>query len=127
MKILVLSKDKISQNFFREGILNLQSFHVVGTNSNQDEVTLKERLAFIESHPGDIIIFHALKRSIFAITKEWLPEPTADYPRILYDLSDLIIYTPTLIQSSHGLKNTLIKGSLEKIKFRNDVEFTQKV
>jgi len=123
VKILVLSKDKISQNYFKNSILNLQEFKVIGTNSNQDVVTLKERVNFISSYE-DVIIFHALKHSRFLAGKTWLPEPTADYPKILFELADLIIYTPTLIQSSHGMKNTVIKGNLEKIKLSALSEIT---
>lgn len=123
MKVLILSKDKISQNYFRTEILNLRDFKVIGTNSNQDDVTLKERMAFINSFE-DVIIFHALKHSRYLTVKGWLPEPTADYQKILFELADLIIYTPTLIQASHGMKNTVIKGKVEKINISADAELT---
>jgi hypothetical protein len=123
LKVLILSKDKISQNYFRTEILNLGEFKVIGTNSNQDLVTLNERLAFINSFE-DVVIFHALKQSRYLAGKNWLPEPTADYPKILFELADLIVYTPTLIQTSHGMKNTVIKGKVEKIKISAAAELT---
>lgn len=123
MKILILSKDKISQNYFKSQIQNINEFKVIGTNSNQDESTLNERINYINSFDG-VVIFHALKNSRYVTLKGWLPEPNSDYPKKLFELADLIIYTPTLIQLSHGMKNTVIKGKVEKIKISAEAELT---
>jgi hypothetical protein len=116
MVITVLSRDKISQNMFHARITNIASFVVVGTHGNQDENTFNERLAFIQSQKQDVIVFHALKKSAFAIDKDWQPEPTADFPRALYDASDAVVYTPTLFQSSYGKQLTVLKGDISGLK-----------
>jgi hypothetical protein len=118
MIVTVLSRDKISQNIFKESIAELDKYALLGTHSNQDSKTLKERLNFALDQNKDIIIFHALKRSSFAISKEWIPEPVADYQKELHEISDLLIYTPTLFQSSYGKHLTVIKGDLTKIKLK---------
>ena len=119
MIITVLSRDKISQNLFRTNIQNLTDFVIVGTNSNQSQDTFNERLNFIKSQTKDVIIFHALKRSMFAVSKDWLPEATADYPEILKEVSEVIIYTPTLFQISHGAKLSTLKGDASKLKLQD--------
>lgn len=126
MKVLILSRDKISQNYFKAEIGTLSKFTVIGTNSNQDDATLQERLSYISQHEN-VIIFHALKKSIYLASKEWLPEPTADYQKILFELADVVIYTPTLIQTSHGMKNTVLKGSslVGSLSIKTEMEFKE--
>ena len=119
MIVTVLSRDKISQNIFKESISELDKYALLGTHSNQDSNALKERINFALGQDKDIIIFHALKRSSFAISKEWVPEPVADYQKELYEISDLLIYTPTLFQSSYGKLLTVIKGDITKIKLKS--------
>lgn len=109
MKILVLSKDKISQNMFRSQVKNLADFCNVGTHSNQTTTDLKQRLDFAATQPNTIF-FHALKKSFFVTPPEWLPEPVADYQKILFEECDAIIYTKTLFQ---GGGYVFLKGSLE--------------
>jgi hypothetical protein len=118
MIITILSRDKISQNIFKENILDITNFVTLGTHSNQDSNTLKERINFALGQNKDVLIFHALKRSSFAISKDWNPEPVADYQKELYEISDLLIYTPTLFQSSYGKTLTVIKGDLSLLKLK---------
>lgn len=115
MIITVLSRDKISQNIFKASILNAKDFVIVGTHSNQDSVTFAERLAFIQEQTKDVIVFHALKRSIYSVSKDWLPEPTADYPVGLFVNSVAVIYTPTLFQQSYGMQSQVLKGDLSAL------------
>ena len=112
MIILVLSRDKISQQMFRSSIKGVEHFGVVGTNANQDTVALNERLAFVNSNKAQkpFAIFHALKRTIFATPPEWNPEVGGDYPRDLHDIADVVIYTPSLLHTTHGRLPTLLKG-----------------
>jgi len=121
MIVTVLSTDKITQNLFRSSVKNLSDFVVVGTNSNQDNSTLQERLAFIKSQTQDVIVFHALKRSRFALDTAWEPAAGLDFPKLLSDISDTILYTPSLRQASFGKKLTVIKGTVTKLNF--DVDF----
>ena len=107
MKALILSKDKISQNIFRSRLKNLADFQTVGTHSNQTLEEIKQRLDFAKD---DTIFFHALKKSFFVTATDWLPEPNADYHKLLWEQCDLIIYTKTLFQ---GGGFTVLKGNLE--------------
>lgn len=116
MVITILSRDKISQKMFHSTIQNLMDFVTVGTHGNQDPNTFNERLKFIQNQQKDVLVFHALKKSAFAIDKDWQPEATVDYPRALHDLSDAVLYTPTLFQSSHGKQLAVIKGDISKLK-----------
>jgi hypothetical protein len=120
MVITVLSTDKITQNLFRSTLNNLSDFVIVGTHSNQDNSTLRERLAFIKSQTKDVIIFHALPRSRFALDKDWEPAAGLDFPKLIADLSDTIIYTPSLRQASFGKKVAVIKGTVTNLKIDVD-------
>jgi len=122
MVITVLSRDKISQNLFRASIQNVAEFMVIGTNSNQDFSTLQERLKVMRDQCGgkDVIIFHALKRSIFAVDEKWEPASGLDYPKILKEISDAVIYTPTLRQSSFGKKLAVLKGDVSRLQMDID-------
>jgi hypothetical protein len=108
LKILILSKDKISQNIFRSTIKNISEYQLVGTNSNQSSEDIKQRIALAKN---DCLFFHALKKSFFVTGADWLPEPVADYPKILWETCDLILYTKTLFQ---GGGYTVLKGSVEE-------------
>lgn len=114
MIITILSRDKISQNIFKASIQNLKDFVLVGTNSNQDASTFAERWGYVmaQEQTKNVIVFHALKRSIYSVSKDWLPEPTADYPVELYVNSAAVIYTPTLFQQSYGMQLQVLKGDL---------------
>lgn len=116
MIITVLSRDKISQKMFHATISNLMEFVVIGTHGNQDPDTFNERVKFIQSQQKDVLVFHALKKSAFAIDKDWQPEATVDYPRVLLDISDAVLYTPTLYQNSHGKQLTILKGDTSRLK-----------
>ncbi len=120
MIITVLSNDKITQNLFRSKVQNLSDFVVVGTHSNQDTSTLQERLAFIKTQTKDVIIFHALNRSRFALDKDWEPAAGIDFPKILANVSDTILYTPSLRQASFGKKIAILKGAITNIKIDVD-------
>lgn len=122
MIITVLSRDKISQNLFRAAIKNVGEFMVLGTNSNQDFSTLQERLKVMREQCGgkDVIIFHALKRSIFAVDEKWEPASGLDFPKILNDISDAVIYTPTLRQTSYGKKLAVLKGDTTRLQLDVD-------
>jgi hypothetical protein len=109
LKVLVLSKDKISQNMFRSRIKNLGEWVSVGTHSNQTAEDIRQRLEFSESKPKTLF-FHALKKSFFVTPQEWVPEPVADYPKALWEQCDTIIYTKTLFQ---GGGFHVLKGNLE--------------
>lgn len=109
MKILILSKDKISQSMFKSLIKNISDYSCIGTHSNQTLSDIKQRLDF-SSTKNHTIFFHALKKSFFVTPQEWLPEPVADYPKILFEVCDLIIYTKTLFQ---GGGFVVLKGSIE--------------
>src|SRR5271154_2665929 len=120
MIITVLSTDKITQNLFRSSVQNLSDYTVVGTHSNQDHTTLKERLEFIKKQGRDVIVFHALKHSRFALDKDWEPAAGLDFPKILADNSDTILYTPSLRQASFGKKIAVIKGAITNLKIDID-------
>lgn len=108
MKVLILSKDKISQNMFRSRIKNLGEWSSVGTHSNQTADDVQQRLEFSNSRPNTIF-FHALKKSFFVTPASWVPEPVADYPKVLWEQCDTIIYTKTLFQ---GGGYQVLKGDL---------------
>jgi len=108
LKILILSRDKISQNLFRSRIKNISNYQLVGTNSNQTAEDIKQRLDLAKN---DVIFFHALKKSFFVTEPDWLPEPVADYPKILWGQCDLILYTKTLFQ---GGGYAVLKGSIQE-------------
>ena len=120
MFVTNLSTDKITQNLFRSTIRNLSDFVVVGTHSNQDNTTLQERLAFIKGQNKNVIVFHALKRSRFTLDKDWEPAAGLDFPKLLADLSDTVLYTPSLRQASFGKKVTVIKGAVTNLQFDVD-------
>jgi len=107
MKILILSKDKISQNLFRSRIKDIASFQTIGTNSNQTADDIKQRLDFVKN---DALFFHGLKKSFFVTEPSWLPEPVADYPKILWENCEVILYTKTLFQ---GGGFAVLKGKIE--------------
>jgi hypothetical protein len=107
MKALILSKDKISQNIFRSRLKNLSQFQTIGTHSNQTLEEIRQRLDFAKNNT---VFFHALKKSFFVTPTDWLPEPSADYQKLLWEECDLIIYTKTLFQ---GGGFTVLKGDLE--------------
>lgn len=120
MIVTVLSTDKITQNLFRSSVGNLSDFVVVGTHSNQDITTLRERLDFIKAQTRDVLVFHALPRSRYALDLEWLPAAGLDFPKILADTSDTIIYTPSLRQASFGKKIAVLKGTITNLKIDVD-------
>jgi len=118
MIITVLSRDKLTQNIFKAKIANVNQFCVIGTHSNQDDATLKERISLIENESKirPVIVFHALKRSAFLPGVEWNPEATADYPRSLLDISDVVVYTPNLYQQSYGRPEMVVlKGDASSL------------
>jgi hypothetical protein len=108
MRVLVLSKDKISQNMFRSQIKNISDYTCIGTHSNQTLNDIQQRIEFSESKPNTIF-FHALKKSFFVTSPEWLPEPVADYQKLLFEACDTIVYTKTLFQ---GGGFVVLKGSI---------------
>lgn len=109
MKVLILSKDKISQNMFRSRIKNLGEWSSIGTHSNQTAEDLRQRIEFSGSKPKTLF-FHALKKTFFVTPPEWTPEPVADYPKVLWEHCDTIIYTKTLFQ---GGGFVVLKGSID--------------
>ena len=131
MVVLVLSRDKISQHEFKSKIKGVEQFAVLGTNSNQDKAALDERLTYINASKDQkpVVVFHALKRTIFLVPNEWNPEVGGDYPRDLHDIADVVVYTPGLLHTSYGRTPTLLKGDIETLRniLIDGVEISEKV
>lgn len=118
MVILIVTRDKITQHEFKAKIAGIENYAVVGTNANQDQAALDERIAYVEANKAQksVAIFHALKGTLFKVPPEWNPEVGADYPGDLHDLADFVIYTPGLLHTTHGRTPTVLKGDLELLK-----------
>lgn len=87
-------------------------YRKIGTQSDALGVkqVLNERLNIIKNEEN-IAIFNLLSPTSFNLPKDFSPKPVEHYPKELFEICDLVVFSPSYIAETHGAKYQIIKGT----------------